>query len=216
MTHPSAEDQEWLIREMAVLIRRYGAAPFVEAPLIAGSWHPHDDTPAWFCGIDERRVAHFGCLDTSFDQPETLVAHLCHEVAHAWRFHHRAVVDDHDDEELLTDLTTVKLGFGLFTGNASFQKTVFHDGARSGTRTSRSGYLALPHFAFLLAAQAVCRDLGWCARRGLANQLGQDQATLFRSWFRRLVSPRGELRWRLGLPSDYDPPRISIGPQGSQ
>ena len=172
-----------------------------DADLYAESWRRHENAPAWFWGIDEQRVAHFGCVDTHFEQPDVLVAHLCHEVAHAWRFHHEAEVFDRDEEERLTDVTTVYLGFGLFTANAALLQSSHREGFRESTRWHRSGYLAAPHFAFLLAAQAVCRDLGWCARRALAGQLAPDQATLFRSSFRRLCTPRGELQWRLGLSS---------------
>jgi hypothetical protein len=38
---------------------------------------------------------------------EQLAGVMGHEVAHAYRSHHRLQVDDRDREELLTDLTTV-------------------------------------------------------------------------------------------------------------
>lgn len=99
----------------------------------------HSGAPAWFSGIDERGVARFGCLDAHLGEPEVLVAHLCHEVAHAWREHHRAGVADRDEEELLTDLTTVYLGFGVFTVNASFRFRTASAGTASSWSTHRSG-----------------------------------------------------------------------------
>lgn len=170
----------------------------------------HTGAPAWFAGIDDRGVARFGCVDAHLGDPEVLVAHLCHEVAHAWRADHRAVVHDRDEEELLTDLTTVYLGFGIFTVNASFRFRTSSSGTASSWSTQRSGYLPPPHFAYLLAAQAEARGLGWCERRALARKLEGNQAGMFRAAHRALVAPRGYLRFRLGLPSDYAPPPIAL------
>lgn len=164
----------------------------------------HLGAPAWFTGIDRDRV-RFGCLDSHFDDPETLVAHLCHEVAHAWRAHHRAEVADRDTEERLTDVTTVYLGFGLFTTNASYRFRATSNGIASGWSRSSSGYLHAVDFSFLLAAQAVARDLGWCARRRVAGQLESNQAGFFRQGCRALLRDAARLKWRLGLATTYDP-----------
>jgi hypothetical protein len=68
-----------------------------------------------------------------------------HEVAHAYRSHHRLQVDDRDREELLTDLTTIYLGFGILSVNNSyrFRKSGSLEGSLAYTRwsTSSSGYL---------------------------------------------------------------------------
>ena len=44
----------------------------------------HDGTAAWFAGIEQGRC-RFGVAVERISEPETLVATLCHEVAHAWR-----------------------------------------------------------------------------------------------------------------------------------
>jgi hypothetical protein len=210
---PDRAGVERVLRRLLAYVELGQLVPRVQLERAGPTLGRHAHAAAWFGGIDEDRTAHFGCVDTHFPHPERLVAHRCHEVAHAWRRHHRMEVDDHEEEEQLTDLTTVYLGFGLFTANAALEQGQFDDGVLRGTQWNRGGYLGMPHFAWLLAAQAVCRDLGWCDRRRLRGHLRQDQATLFTGWHRRLVVQRDELRWRLGLESEYAPPQIPLGGQ---
>ena len=177
---------------------------------VVGAMAEHrEGPPAWFAGIEEG-ICHIGCTRDDLGEPEVLVAHLGHEVAHAWRRSHGLEVPDRDVEERLTDLSTVYLGFGLFTVNASWRDRSWSDGSVQWTRRSESGYLSAPQMSFLLAAQAVARELGWWDRRWIARRLEANQAGFFRAAVRHLIRPRGCLRWRLGLPSDYAPPEVDL------
>lgn len=162
----------------------------------------HDGTAAWFAGISEDRCCHFGIAEERIGEPEVLVGTLCHEVAHAWRTVHAVGVPDRGIEERLTDVTTVYLGFGLLTTNASYR---YHqggelDGAQPVTRWShaRAGYLPAQAMSFLLAAQVKARGLGWLARSRLAGRLETNQAGYFAAAYRKLPGTK-ELRTALGV-----------------
>ena len=66
-------------------------------------------------------VYRFGVKDTELRDEQALIGTLGHEVAHAYRTHHGLVVASRDTEEQLTDLTTIYLGFGVFTLESSHQ-----------------------------------------------------------------------------------------------
>jgi hypothetical protein len=164
----------------------------------------HEGTAAWFAGVEDGHC-HFGVAAERIGEPETLVGTLCHEVAHAWRAVHGLVADDRDLEEQLTDLSTVYLGFGLLTTNASYRyrqsgELTGGDGTIAVTRWShaRGGYLPPEAMSFLFAAQVKARDLRWFARRRLIGQLETNQAAYFR-WALGRLGTAEALRNALGL-----------------
>lgn len=161
----------------------------------------HEGAAAWFAGIVDG-ACRFGVAVERIAQPETLVATLCHEVAHAWRHARGVCVEDRELEEPLTDLTTVYLGFGLLTTNGAYlYRSGGEDaGIRSYTRWShaRAGYLAPEAMSFLLAAQVKCRGLGWLARRRLVGRLEANQASYF-AWAWRALGDADALRQVLGI-----------------
>jgi len=67
----------------------------------------------------------FGLDIEQLGDAQILIAALCHEIGHAFRTRHGLVKADWSREEDLTDLTTIYLGFGIFTVNASdrFEQT---------------------------------------------------------------------------------------------
>ena len=67
---------------------------------------------AWFHGIEEDGRCRFGVDEGELRDPMTLVGVLSHEVAHAYRHHFVLQSETNEEEEQLTDLTTVFLGFG--------------------------------------------------------------------------------------------------------
>ncbi len=150
---------------------------------------------AWFAGI-ERGVARFGVDVRNLGDGPKLVAALAHEVAHAFRHHHRLVVQDHDVEEQLTDLTAVYLGFGVFLLNASHHvKTGGYgeSGQRMAYERTALGYLAPEEFAFLLAAQVAVRESPPSVRRALEKALSPNQARLFEMGCKELRGDEAEL-----------------------
>ena len=134
---------------------------------------------------------------------------MAHEVAHAYRTVHGLRVSDPKVEEMLTDLTTVYLGFGVFTVNNTYRYRTFtqENGAQlySGSSTSSAGYLSAQAMSFLFAAQILYRGLScWQTYRLLRwlepNQRGYVKAAL------RELRPADILRRRL-LP---EPPFLAI------
>ncbi len=132
---------------------------------------------AWFWGIAEG-TAWFGVDRKGLKDPEHLVAALCHEAAHAYRRRY-GLEGDAAQEELRTDVTTVFLGFGILTTNATSRMRTSGElqGAVVRHRWSHTslGYLPPEAMAFLLAAQAVLRRAGWAERRRLAGLLEPNQ-----------------------------------------
>src|SRR5262249_47131793 len=82
-----------------------------------GSW-AHLAMAAWLAGIQDGRCL-FGADARKLATPDVLVGVMAHEVAHAFRHRHELALANRDVEERLTDLTTVYLGFGVLTTNAS-------------------------------------------------------------------------------------------------
>lgn len=78
----------------------------------------HHGAAAWFAGI-EGGVCRFGAEVGQLADPLGVTAAIAHEVAHVFRRVHAVEVEDSAVEERLTDLTTVLLGFGVLTTNAT-------------------------------------------------------------------------------------------------
>jgi len=110
----------------------------------------------------------FGFNEESPALPDYMAGVMAHEVAHAWRAWHGLTTEIEDEEELLTDLTTVFLGFGVLATNYSFRMRTrgWSDGmmAHTSWSTNRAGYLPPQAFAYLLAMQLL-------ARGGDANEI---------------------------------------------
>lgn len=107
---------------------------------------------AFFEGVHDG-VCRFGVNCAQLGDPEFLIGVLAHEVAHAYRAIHGLVVEDRDAEEELTDLTTVFLGFGVFTTNNA-HRTRRHHGSES---TRSGGYLPPQVMALALATWTHAR-----------------------------------------------------------
>lgn len=172
----------------------------------------HQGAAAWFGGLDRRvsasDTAHFGCEERLLGNGgEALVGVLAHEVAHAFRHAHGLVRERIDEEEMLTDLTTIYLGFGVLTVNNTHRYRTQMTGDMSASRAwSSAGYLSPESMSFALAAQVVARELTcwqtWRLLRYLEpNQRGYTRAAL------RLLRPAEELWQRL---APEDPPSIDL------
>lgn len=161
----------------------------------------HDGAAAWFAGIEDG-CCLFGVREEGIGEPVALVATLCHEVAHAWRHNHGLVEEDRELEEMLTDLTTVYMGFGVLTTNGAY---VYRQGGEyTGTVAisqwshAHAGYLSPESMSLLLAAQVRARRMGWWARRRIHGRLEANQASHFRWALARLGSAE-EVRRALGV-----------------
>ncbi|HEY1553729.1 MAG TPA: hypothetical protein VGF94_02790 [Kofleriaceae bacterium] len=165
----------------------------------------HSGTAAWFAGIRDG-VCSFGVDINQLRDPEGLVGTLAHEVAHAYRTMYEHRVPDHALEERLTDLTTVFLGFGVLTVNASQRFRSGSSGAgASWYSRAEGGYLSMQSMSYLLAAQVVARgepagDVG--------RLLTPNQRACFKAAYKELGA-RDALLGRLGLPPAASVPASS-------
>lgn len=170
--------------------------------------------PAWFEGI-EGSVCRFGIDVRIARDPDQLVAILCHEVAHAYREQHGLRTPTRDVEEALTDLTTIYLGFGLLTTNATFRYTTRGE-TRGGhaityRNLTRAGYLDPGEMSLLLALYAVARQSSPTQLRKIRAELGATQAELFDEALAWFSGEGREYVEQLALPPRAEwPPELGI------
>jgi hypothetical protein len=150
----------------------------------------HEGAAAWFAGFDGHECL-FGVDRAGLEDEEQVVGVMAHEVAHAWRSVHRVVERQRHLEEVLTDLTSIYLGFGVFTVNRSYRYRASSDVSPLGHRWSHesAGYLSPQEASFGLAIVATCRRWGWWTRRRVGRMLEPNQRTFFHKARRALHRP---------------------------
>lgn len=168
----------------------------------------HENAAAWFMDMEDG-VYRFGVRETELSDEQALIGTLGHEVAHAYRAHHRLAVPSRDVEEQLTDLTTVYLGFGVFTLESSYQFKTGHynsQGERLLYERQGRGYLRPGQLAYLLGAQLVVRG----AREDLLEialaSLSRNHGEAVRRAVAELREDEAGLLHGLGLPPSTDWP----------
>lgn len=149
---------------------------------------------AWYSSLDGGRC-HFGVDTSNLDNPPDLAAILCHEVAHAFRDWKGLAYEARHEDEPLTDLTAVYLGFGILSTNLSYR----YRASSAGWNHARGGYLSPVELSFLLGAQVVARRTDGAGRRNIAGFLEANQAAFFLAACEQLDSNRGALLRALGL-----------------
>ena len=111
-------------------------------------------------GGDAAERTRIGIEVGQLADPMTLVATLAHEIGHELLLGEGRVSGDEADHEPLTDLLTVFLGMGVFTGNSTLQDRGWSDGLWAGWQTRRLGYLDQRTFGYALARFAWARGEG--------------------------------------------------------
>ncbi|BAT58673.1 hypothetical protein GJW-30_1_01200 [Variibacter gotjawalensis] len=97
-------------------------------------------------------------VPTLLERPEHLIATFAHELAHDLLSSARTPPPSEADEnEFLTDLTAVFLGFGVFLANARFD---FETSGGGGWSMRRAGYLPEADLIFALALFLRTRQIG--------------------------------------------------------
>ena len=93
---------------------------------------------------------------TQFDRPMELVGTMAHELAHVRTIGENRTNPDAFDNELLTDLTAVFFGFGIFLANAPRH---WHSQLSywPGTQLRKPEYMTLPMYGYALAMIASIR-----------------------------------------------------------
>ncbi len=87
-----------------------------------------------------------------------LVAVIAHELEHVILLRPELVDQEEADMELLNDLLTVFLGFGIFTANAAFRFEQHQDARSQGWSARRLGCLSEEQFGYALARFAYERE----------------------------------------------------------
>ncbi|HEV7768866.1 MAG TPA: hypothetical protein VGQ76_27985 [Thermoanaerobaculia bacterium] len=145
-------------------------------------------TAGWFAGIENRR-AYFGLHVGQFSDPEAAAGVLAHEVAHAWRTYHQLIVDDREEEELLTDVTTILLGFGILSTNNTDRYRSSGTWDTTSWSVSAVGYLPPQAMSYLLALWSAARGRSG-ERKTIERHLEPNQLAFFRAALDEIKSPR--------------------------
>ena len=91
--------------------------------------------------------------------PDAIAATLCHEVCHKWLQINgiRSMIEI--DNEILTDITSVFLGFGKIMLNGCKSVNVRNEGEKIITETLTAGYLNQDQFAFVYRLICAMRSI---------------------------------------------------------
>jgi hypothetical protein len=165
------------------------------------------DAIAWFSGLDDDLTARFGVDERQLSDPATIVGVLCHEAAHCYRARFELTYFDELQDELLTDLTTVYLGFGVLTAKTSQTRETVAGG---GVRKAMRGYLSPVAMCFALAAQVVARRGSGSDVKAIGALLGGVQEACFVASCRELERDASGLVARLGA-AGVEPTRVRRG-----
>ncbi|HRD51608.1 MAG TPA: hypothetical protein PKY96_03070 [Flavobacteriales bacterium] len=82
---------------------------------------------------------------------QRLIATLAHEVAHIELLGERRLAPDDPDHELLTDLTVIAHGYGIFQGNSAFMVNQWQSESHQGWQMQRTGYLPIEVISYAMA-----------------------------------------------------------------
>jgi hypothetical protein len=154
---------------------------------------------------------------------------MSHEVTHAYRAHHGLRDSSIEDsaEELLTDVTSVYLGFGVLAANNSYRFRSSGSWNVQSWSWHKVGYLPPQAFAYLLALQVHSRRMGARERRAVFRHLEPNQAAFVREAYDSIADWEHMLFERLGMedpgsrlnrvsPGEILKPLPAISPAGEQ
>lgn len=119
-----------------------------------------------------------GLESSQISDPMRLVATVAHELGHVRLLGESRVHSGYEDHEPLTDLLTVFLGLGVFTGNTVFSFRQWTDAYSQGWQTERRGYMTEEMFGYALALFAWARGESSPA---WSKHLGGNVAAYFKS-----------------------------------
>ncbi len=124
---------------------------FMGQPLYLGSYEDSKESAGLYSGKQENGKYLISLERRNLLEPDNMIATLAHEIAHI-KLLGENKMDDNDEE--LTDLTTVIFGLGIFNANTSFQ--TFKGFEMNGW--SKAGYLKQMEWGYALALLAHIRE----------------------------------------------------------
>ncbi|MEO8769645.1 MAG: hypothetical protein ABI402_06160 [Ferruginibacter sp.] len=125
-------------------------SPLNGARIFLNSAPDDKNSAGLYFGKEEDGKYHIAMERRKLKQPENMVATLSHEIAHIKLLGETRI---EDNDEKLTDFTTVIFGLGIFNANAAFQ--TFRTIDSSGWR--KMGYLSQMEWGYALALFAHIR-----------------------------------------------------------
>jgi hypothetical protein len=157
--------------------------------------------PNGAAGLYEERTGKFSVrLETSeIGEPMALVGTMAHELAHLRLLGESRIEADAYDNELLTDLTAIFHGFGIFLANSPRN----WDGQYSswpGTTLRKPEYMTPPMFGYALAHLAWHRNE---TKPPWANYL---------HWTARTNLKQGQRYLEQTRDSNFKPPHVRLSP----
>jgi hypothetical protein len=159
------------------------------APLSFGMIAPRRHALGTF-GVSGNRI-QISYVPALLQQPEQFIATMAHELAHYLlaTAGERPICAD-DENECLTDLAAVFMGFGVFLANARFTMETYVDGPLQGWRWGRAGYLPEADLIFALALFLRAKDL---EAEEACNGLKPHLATMLRKAMRQLPAAHADV-----------------------
>jgi hypothetical protein len=162
-------------------------------PLVNGAGQALPTAAGTFEGGDRKHLVTLG--REAFARPMELVGTVAHELAHARLLGERRLDPEVFDNELLTDLTTVHLGLGVFLANSPRDWMSGYT-TWPGTALKKPEYMNRPMYGWALALLAYFRDErrpAWAAHLSRFARLEVEQGL-------RYLEATGD--------TSYRPPRV--------
>ncbi len=200
---------ELSLRRLLQRLFVYADLEDVEIELVV---HPDEDVggvvapagigaPIWLVR-KQGQTLHYAARASSLRDPKSVVPAAARAAAEGWRTWHRLTQKDAVLEQRLVDVTTVFLGFGVLTTDASLR----HGATRTDTfrlqRTkSQLGVLSPKSMAYLLGIQLVVRRAESKVRRDVIKGLQANQAGFLKESLRVFDHDPQTLATKVGVPA---------------
>lgn len=150
-------------RLIARVCRYMGVDPTgLEVGFLDAGAPPGEGHREWAAGLYESDgfSVRVSIDEASLADPLAVVATAAHELAHVLLLGQGRLYGDEPDNEQVTDLLTVYLGFGVFTANSRVRDRTTRSVASEQWSISRLGYLDQPQVGYALALWARLRGEG--------------------------------------------------------
>jgi len=121
--------------------------------------------------------------------PESMIATLAHELSHMILLGEGRI--EENDEEL-TDLNCIVLGFGIFTSNSIFNFQQWQGSSHQGWQANRQGYIPeeVAAYAMALFQNYQNSESNW------QQHLNKSMGKLYKKNLKYLESTKGEIRFK--------------------